>query len=209
MRKINQAGLDLIKKWEGFRSNAYRDAVGIWTIGYGHTSMAGPPKVTPGLKITRAEGEAILARDLAKYEKGVLDAIGSAPVSDNEFAAMVSLCYNIGPGAFGRSRVARYVVEGRKLAAAAAFAAWHKAGGKVLQGLVNRRAGEADLFLTPDKKPDKGMTGGEAVTGGGVIVGGGIASWFAPEWAPVIFAGVLVGVVGVLAAMIIRKRKRK
>ena len=148
MRQTNQAGIDLIKRWEGFRAKAYRCPAGVLTIGYGHTSRAGRPLVFEGMVISESEGEEILKRDLEKYEDGVVDALGPSvnKLSDNQFAACVSLCYNIGPGAFARSSVARYIQSGQINAAASRFAAWNKAGGRVLKGLVNRRAEETTLY---------------------------------------------------------------
>ena len=73
--EINASGLEIIKHFEGLRTTAYQDSVGVWTIGYGHTSMAGPPTVYPGMTITTAEAEAILKRDLDIFEQGVTDAV--------------------------------------------------------------------------------------------------------------------------------------
>lgn len=146
--KVNAAGLALIKAHEGLRLVAYKDAVGVWTIGYGHTSMAGAPAVSRGMVIDSAQAEDILSHDLIKYENAVIRALAGRSVTDNEFAAMVSLCYNIGPGNFNKSSVLRYVLAGNKQAAANAFRAWNKAGGKVLRGLVARREQERTLFLS-------------------------------------------------------------
>jgi lysozyme len=145
--KINAAGLDLIKRWEGLRLTAYKDAVGIWTIGYGHTAEAGPPAPKAGMKITDEEAEDILKRDLRQYERAVTKAISIAPTS-NQFAAMTSLCFNIGPGNFAQSSVVRLLNAGKPREAADAFLLWNKAGGKVLKGLTARREDEKKLFLT-------------------------------------------------------------
>jgi len=147
--KINAAGLDLIRRWEGLRLTAYQDSVGIWTIGYGHTAEAGPPAPKAGMKITEKEADDILKRDLGQYERAVTKAISVAPTS-NQFAAMVSLCYNIGPANFAKSSVVRRMNEGNPKAAADAFLLWNKAGGKVLKGLTARREDEKKLFLTPE-----------------------------------------------------------
>ena len=145
---MNQAGIDLLKSFEGCRLRAYRDSVMVWTIGYGHTSMAGPPEVKSGLTITQAEAEGILKRDLVKYETAVNRAISRVP-TENQFAAMVSLCYNIGPGNFNRSTVLSAFNAGNLGLAADAFRRWNKAGGKVLKGLVRRREAERALFMKP------------------------------------------------------------
>lgn len=155
MTKVTSAaGRAFIQKWEGCRLDAYKDVAGVWTIGYGHTSMAGPPKVVPGLRITMTEADAILARDLGRYEAGVSKAI-TRPATQNQFDAMVSLCYNIGEGAFARSSVVRHFNAGDMDKAAASFALFRKSGGKVVQGLVNRRAAEAALFRKPAAAPSK------------------------------------------------------
>jgi len=145
--KINAAGLDLIRRWEGLRLTAYQDSVGVWTIGYGHTAEAGPPAPKAGMKITEQEAADILARDLGQYERAVTKAVSIVP-SANQFAAMVSLCYNIGPTNFAKSSVVRLLNIGQPREAADAFLLWNKAGGKVLKGLTARREDEKKLFLT-------------------------------------------------------------
>ncbi len=76
-RHINQATIDLIKRFEGFRAKAYKCPAGRWTIGYGHTSSAGPPQVKPGMRISRRKAEEILRRDMEKFAVGVAEAIGA------------------------------------------------------------------------------------------------------------------------------------
>jgi len=145
--KTSSHGIKLIKRFEGCELEAYKDLVGVWTIGYGHTSMAGPPKVEPGMKITQAEAEDILVRDLVKYETGVSKALTKVPMQ-NQFDAMISLCYNIGVAGFSKSSIVRHFNAGNVELAANSFLLWKKAGGKVVQGLVNRRTAERELFLT-------------------------------------------------------------
>ncbi len=79
--RMTREGLALIKRFEGFRGKAYRDPVGIWTIGYGHTSMAGPPSVSEGLQVSRAEADAILRRDVEQFRPrcGIMFARGFEP----------------------------------------------------------------------------------------------------------------------------------
>ena len=151
--RTNKAGLDLIKEFEGWRAKAYKCPAGVWTIGYGHTSMAGAPTVKPGMVITREEGEQILRRDLKIYEDGVKTAI-RVPLNSNQFSACVSLCYNIGVGGFRKSSVARFCNQSQWQKAADAFALWNKAGGRVLPGLTRRRAAEASLFMRTARKED-------------------------------------------------------
>jgi len=153
MTRINQATVDLVKKWEGFKADAYLDPVGIWTIGYGTTAAAGLG-IAPhaGMKITEAEAERLLLRGLEKFAAEIRPAI-TAPVNENEFGAFVSLAYNIGPGAFKRSSALRHFNAGDKPRAAQAMKAWNKArvNGvlQVMRGLTNRREEEVRLFLTP------------------------------------------------------------
>jgi lysozyme len=151
--KLNQAGLNLIKEFEGLRLKSYRCSANVLTIGYGHTSMAGPPAVKPGMTITMAQAEQILRTDLKKYEQGVRDAI-KVELNPNQFSACVSLCYNIGVGGFKKSSVARFCNQSQWQKAADAFALWNKAGGRVLPGLTRRRAAEASLFMRNARKED-------------------------------------------------------
>lgn len=147
--KTSRDGIALIKNWEGCRLTAYPDpgtGGDPWTIGYGHTSAAGEPKVVRGLKITQQEADDILVRDLAKYEAAVDRALTRSPTQP-QFDACVSLCYNIGQGAFAGSTVVRKFNAGDIGGAADAFLLWNKAGGKVMQGLVNRREAERLHFL--------------------------------------------------------------
>jgi lysozyme len=145
--KMTDDGLALIKRWEGFRADAYRDAVGIWTIGYGHTSMAGEPQVNAGLHITPEEGEAILRRDVEQFARGVRDAV-TVEISDTQFSALVSFAYNVGLGNFRGSSVLAAVNRKDFAAVPRRLQLWSKAGGRVLPGLVKRRADEAALFTS-------------------------------------------------------------
>lgn len=144
--RVTEEGLALIRQSEGFRAKAYRDPVGIWTIGFGHTSAAGPPQVFEGLAITPEQGRKILARDVEMFALGVAKAL-RAPVTGNEFSALVSFAYNVGLGAFQRSSVLQAVNAGDREAVPRRLQLWVKAGGKVLPGLVKRRAAEAALFM--------------------------------------------------------------
>ena len=147
---MNRAGLDLIKEFEGLELSAYKDPVGIVTIGYGTTAAAGVG-ITPrmGMSITESEAEWYLQKAVAKFEAQILPLI-TVKASENEKAAFVSLAYNIGPTAFKRSSALRHFNAGDKAKAAASILLWNKAGGKVLKGLVRRREAEKALFLTPD-----------------------------------------------------------
>lgn len=139
-RRISAEGLDLIKQFEGLRLKAYLCPAGVATIGYGSTG----PHVRMGMTITEGEAEELLVRDVARFEKAVAAAAPKA--SDNEFAAMTSLAFNIGEAAFARSTLLRRHNAGDKAGAADEFKRWVRAGGKVLPGLVRRRAAEAALY---------------------------------------------------------------
>ncbi|GAB5471887.1 MAG: hypothetical protein Kilf2KO_49170 [Rhodospirillales bacterium] len=155
-RQVRPAGLALVKQFEGLRLQAYRDPAGVWTVGYGHTTAAGAPKVTPGMTVTEAEAEAVLRRDLATFEARVARLV-SVALNDNEFAALVSLCFNIGATAFAGSTCLRRLNAGDRKGAAEALTRWTKAtvaGRKVrLAGLVRRRQAERRLFLAPPSRP--------------------------------------------------------
>jgi lysozyme len=153
--KLTREGIALIKRFEGFRANAYRDAVGVWTIGYGHTAMAGPPDVRPGMTIDRAEGSAILARDLEMFAAGVRKDL-TRLIGDRQFSALVSFAYNVGLGNFRKSSVLAAVNAGQFEAVPRRLQLWVKAGGRTLPGLVKRRAAEAALFAGEDRSMPAG-----------------------------------------------------
>ncbi|MCZ2203725.1 lysozyme [Bartonella sp. A05] len=146
MRKISKEGLALIKQWEGLRFHAYQDAVGVWTIGYGHTAQAGAPIVHDGMKITASQADVILKQDLAQFEETVEKAV-LLPLTDEQFAALVSFCYNVGTEAFCNSTLLKKLNKGDYEAVPAELQKWTKADGKRLIGLVHRRAAEAGLWV--------------------------------------------------------------
>ena len=139
---ISEAGIFIIKKWEGFRGSAYLDPVGIWTIGYGHTKG-----VAPGHVMTEPEASHLLIEELKTYENAVRRLV-SVPLSQGQFDALVSFCYNTGIGALSQSTLLRYLNESDYKAAADQFLRWVYGGGRVLPGLVSRRQHERRLFLS-------------------------------------------------------------
>lgn len=147
--KINADGLRIIKHFEGLELTAYRDPVGIWTIGYGHTSEAGPPTVYQGLRITAAEAEEILRRDLGIFERGVQNAV-LVPLNGNQFSALVSFAFNVGVGALERSTLLAVLNERDYAGAADQLLRWVTDGVRPLPGLVRRRDAERALFLGQD-----------------------------------------------------------
>ena len=150
--KTSREGLDFIVAREGLETKAYRDSGGVWTIGVGHTKAAGLPVPKAGMVISVQEAKNIFARDLLNYESAVSKACKRLP-TQNQFDAMVSLCFNIGQGAFAISSVVRNFNAGNLRAAAESFMMWVKDNGKVIPGLVKRRELEKALFLKPSKQP--------------------------------------------------------
>ncbi|MEL6691652.1 MAG: glycoside hydrolase family protein [Pseudomonadota bacterium] len=149
----SQAGLDLIKAFEGFRARSELLPNGRWMVGYGHVRRA-----KKGVRVTETEAEAILREyDLPPVERFVMRCV-LAPMTQNEFDALVSLAFNIGPKAFSGSDVVAGMNAGNRLEAAAAFDLWRRAkiGGRVqiVDALVRRRAAEKALFLNaPGRLP--------------------------------------------------------
>ncbi len=139
-RRINRAGLDIVKESEGLRLKAYICPAGVLTVGFGSTG----PHVKPGMVITEAEAEQLLLNDLTRFEDAVAKACPVA--TSNQFSAMVSLAFNIGTSAFAGSTLAKKHNAGDYAGAAAEFARWNRGGGKVLPGLTKRRAREAQLY---------------------------------------------------------------
>lgn len=146
--KTSVHGLSLIKAMEGFRRYPYRCPAGVPTIGYGSTRYANGLSVKlSDQPITEIEATALLAVTLKRYEEAVTNSVHRT-IDQNEFDALVSLCYNIGPTAFAKSSLVRMLNDGAKTVDVAdQFLRWTKANGKVLAGLVARREAERALFL--------------------------------------------------------------
>ncbi len=151
--RTSQAGLDVIKAFEGFRARSESLPNGRWIIGYGHMRRA-----REGTRVSETEAEAILREyDLPPVERYVMRCV-LAPMTQNEFDALVSLAFNIGPKAFASSDVVASINGGNRLEAAQAFDHWRRAkiGGRVqiVDALVRRRAAEKALFLNaPGRMP--------------------------------------------------------
>ena len=145
-RQISQHGLAKLKQWEGLKTKAYKDAGGVWTIGYGHTAMAGSPVPYQSQVITAAEAENILLKDLVQYEAAIENNV-NVKLNDNQFAALVSFAFNVGIGAFKNSTLLKKLNQGNFDAVPTELMKWTKAGGKKLQGLVNRRQAEGYLWM--------------------------------------------------------------
>ncbi len=150
--KVTQEAIDLIKHFEGFRANAYHDATGILTIGYGHTSMAGPPAVHVDDVVTAAQAEEILATDVEKFATGLRPLL-HRELSAPQFSALVSFAYNVGLANVAKSSVLTAVNAGDFEVVPRRLSLWVKAGSQTLPGLVKRRAAEAAMFASGHDLP--------------------------------------------------------
>lgn len=143
---VSPSGVDLICNFEGLRLKAYDDGVGVWTIGFGTTKYPNGIRVKKGDTCTLDQAKAYMQNDLKSFEQTVNNTV-KVPLNQNQFDALVSLAYNIGSTAFKNSTLVKRLNEGNYNAAANQFNVWVNAGGKRMQGLVNRRAAERTLFL--------------------------------------------------------------
>lgn len=148
--QTSQKGVDLIKEFEGLRLRAYRCSANVLTVGFGHTTAAGPPAVREGMTITAQEAENILRADLRTFEKGVLRVV-KVPLSQNQFDVLVSFAFNCGVGALQKSTLLKRVNAGRFRDVPAELMKWTRAGGRELAGLVRRRRAEAALWRAVDE----------------------------------------------------------
>jgi lysozyme len=147
--KTGVRGLALIKEFEGCKLKAYQCPAGVWTIGIGSTHYGDGTPVTKNRTLpNEGAAMALLAATIGQYEKAV-NAMG-VELTQNEFDALVCLCYNIGAGNFFKSTLVKMLKAGDdKAEIAQQFLRWDKSGGKPLAGLTRRRNAEAELFLTP------------------------------------------------------------
>lgn len=143
MKRTNEVGRALIKAAEGKALQAYVCPAGVKTIGYGHTGV----DVKLGQVITEAQAEELLSRDLAKFEADVARLCPST--TDNQFSALVSFAYNVGAANLAASTLRKKHNAGDYTGAKTEFGKWVRGGGRVLPGLVKRRAAEADLYGRP------------------------------------------------------------
>jgi len=143
MMKISEKGKNFIKNKESLRLTAYKPlASDKWTIGYGHTVG-----VYQGQTITKEQATAYFESDILIYEKPVQDL--SMLLNQNQFDALVSLCYNIGVSAFKNSALyAKIKANPNDSTIAAEFQKWVYSGGAMITGLVNRRTEESNMYFT-------------------------------------------------------------
>lgn len=166
--QLSNAGLQLIIKREGVILHTYKDSVGVLTIGTGHTTAAGPPKVVPGMTITKADNDVILRRDLAPIIKQVNDTV-KVPITQNQFDALVSIIFNVGPK-FLTSTCMKKLNKKDYKGAAEAIMLWNKPS-----EIIGRRRTERDQFLAPDTKHANAAAGG-------IIAGGAVAATQVHNW---------------------------
>ena len=138
---ISACGIALIEKFEGLRLKAYQDGAGIWTIGYGHTSG-----VKEGDTCTSAQADDWLDSDIAEAEHAV-NGMVHVVMTQDQFNALVSFVYNLGPNALQGSTLLRLLNAGASALAAAEFLKWDHVAGIVSAGLLKRREAEQALFL--------------------------------------------------------------
>ncbi|RAU21069.1 lysozyme [Paramagnetospirillum kuznetsovii] len=141
---VSLACIELVKKFEGCRLESYRCPANVPTVGWGHTGR----EVHDGLEISQAQADAWLMEDLLEAEKDVRFLVGKHPVSENQMSALTSFQFNTGK--LAGSTLLRKVCEGDFDGASNEFSRWVHASGKVLPGLVRRRAAEAELFESED-----------------------------------------------------------
>jgi len=157
--KTSSEGLKLIKKQEGLMLDAYQNVVsGVRdkvTIGYGHTGLLFGKPLKLGDKITQSEAEILFRNDLKPFERVINESV-KVQINQNQFDALMSLTYNIGPNAFKNSTLLKLLNQGDFEGANKEFTRWNKVGGGTIStGLTRRRTDEASLF----NKPFSGSTG--------------------------------------------------
>ena len=144
--KASQDALDLIAAFEGFSSEPYLDPIGIPTIGYGSTWDANRDRVTMDHPpISKEQAQALVAQELQHVE-GAISILVIVPLNQCQFDALCSFIFNVGSGNFQSSTLRMKLNRGDYDAAAGEFWKWRRAGGKILKGLVRRRAAEEELF---------------------------------------------------------------
>ena len=144
---VSKAGIALIKHHEGVRNRPYRDCIGLWTIGVGH--LIGDGKSLPeswNKTFTTEEVDALLIRDLNRFERGVSKMLPNVPLRQCEFDCLVSFAFNVGLGTFQRSTLRQALLRGDKKAAMESLVKYCRAGGKIVKGLQTRRLDEKAVF---------------------------------------------------------------
>jgi lysozyme len=151
--KCNNAGKAIMKSSEGWRSEAYyatpkEKARGLLSLGFGFTYYADGSKIQSGDTMTRAEGDKLFDEHIVPAFERKVESLVTSEINENQFSALVSLCYNIGSGNLKSSTLLLLVNSGDFEAAADEFPKWNKQNKRVLRGLSERRAKERELFLS-------------------------------------------------------------
>ncbi len=141
-RRVCGEAVDLIKRFEGFHASVYLCPAGLPTVGYGHVVRRGETFDT----LSEDDGEELLRRDLAIAKRAVLK-LTRVPLEDGQYGALVSFTFNVGSGNYQSSTLRMKLNRGDYDGAAGEFWKWRRAGGRILQGLVRRRAAEKALFV--------------------------------------------------------------
>ena len=166
--RLSQNGVNFIKSFEGLRLKAYWDKDGkVWTIGWGHTRG-----VKQGMVITKAQAEQFLADDLAPIERHLTADLGEDGVLQCQFDALCSWIFNLRDGIrqYNTSTLRRKLKAGDCEGAANEFPRWCHSGGKVLPGLVTRRAAERKMFLQVGAADIAALLLGAMMAGAAVLV---------------------------------------
>ena len=143
---LSNNGMRLLEQFEGLRLEAYLDSAGIATIGFGTIKYPDGSKVKKGDKIIKDQAKEYKLHDLKEFESTVNTYV-TVPLSQNQYDALVSLSYNIGSNAFKNSTLLKKLNSSDYKGAAEQFLVWNKVNSKRVQGLVNRREAERNLFL--------------------------------------------------------------
>jgi len=143
--RCNEAGLQLIREFEGLKLKPYRCPAGVYTIGFGHTK--GVTRFNGA--ITEEIAERLLLQDVAEVEAHIPRLV-TVPLTGNQFSALVAFLFNIGPTKFRATTSQDLLNRGHYLEFADRLLIWNKAGGEVLPGLTKRRKAERTLFLKPE-----------------------------------------------------------
>ena len=198
----SEVGIALIKRFEAFRSDAYADPVGVWTIGWGTTRINGRPVTRHTPPVTKREADLLLHADLAEFEDAVRELV-KVRLTQPQFDALASFTYNVGQTALGRSTLLRRLNAGDVDGAAEEFDRWVWAGGERFNGLVRRRRAERDLFESPPPPPSLTVSVAQALAALGLDVNDTevdplpAGEWRLPDPRPPAAAGNLLGFVSV------------
>lgn len=218
MSQVTEETIEHLKRWEGLRLEAYPDPGSKdgspWTIGYGHTSDAFM-RVTPGMVITPQQAEAALRHD-AEEAAAAVRRLVKVPLTGNQLGALISFVFNLGEGQFKKSTLLKRLNEGQYDAVPAELAKWKYNDGKVMQGLVNRRAAEAGLWAKGEFVASKGVEAStapnaskalrpEVITAAGGVLASGAGLANGDGYVQIAIAAA-IGVAVLVAAVVVLRR---